>query len=74
MGDVTASLLNSRIRVAGDVFGWDRPTVELGMNEFKSKILCVNDLSARKKPKAEEKDPRLMTDLIEIMTPHSEAE
>ena len=74
MGDVTASLLNSRIRVAEDVFGWGRSTVELGMNEFKSKILCVNDLSARKKPKAEEKDPRLLTDIIEIMTPHSEAE
>jgi hypothetical protein len=74
MGDVTTSLLNSRIRVAEDVFGWGRSTVELGMNEFKSKILCVNDLSARKKPRAEVKDPRLLTDIIEIMTPHSEAE
>jgi len=36
--------------------------------------LCVNDLSARKKPKAEEKDPRLLADIIEIMNPHSEAD
>ena len=74
MGDVTASILNSKARVAEDVFGWNRSTVKLGMNEFKSEILCVNDLSTRKKPKAEEKDPRLLADIIEIMNPHSEAE
>ena len=74
MGDVVISLLNSKARTAEDVFGWNRSTVELGMNEFKSKILCVNDLSTRKKPKAEEKEPRLLDDIIEIMTPNSEAE
>lgn len=74
MGDVTATILNGKIRVAEDVFGWNRSAVELGMHEFKSKILCVNDLSARKKPKTEDKNPQLLADIIEIMTPHSEAE
>ena len=74
MGDVAVSLLNSKARVAEDVFGWNRSTVKLGMNEFRTQIVCVNDLSARRKPKAEEKDPRLLADIIEIMTPHSEAE
>lgn len=45
MGDVTMTLLDSKPRVAEDVFGWNRVTVELGMNEFRTKILCVNDLS-----------------------------
>ena len=36
MGDVAATLLNSKIRAAEDVFGWNRSTVELGMNEIKS--------------------------------------
>jgi hypothetical protein len=74
MGDVTISILDGKPRVAEDVFGWGRATVELGMNEFRSKILCLNDLSARKKPKAEEKNPRLLADIVEIMTPHSQAE
>lgn len=74
MGDVVISLLNSKARTAEDVFGWNRSAVKLGMNEFKSEILCVNDLSTRKKPKAEEKEPRLLDDIIEIMTPNSEAE
>jgi hypothetical protein len=74
MGDVTMTLLDSKPRVAEDVFGWNRATVELGVNEFKSKVLCLNDLSTRKKPKAEEKNPRLLTDIIEIMAPHSQAE
>ena len=74
MGDVTLSLLDGKARVAEDVFGWNRSTVELGMNEFRTKILCLNDLSSRHKPKAEEKDPRLLADIIEIMNPHSQAE
>lgn len=47
MGDVTISLLEGKSRVAEDVFGWSRLTAELGMNEFRTKILCVNDLSVR---------------------------
>lgn len=74
MGDVTISLLEGRPRVAEDIFGWGRATVELGMNEFKSKIVCVNDLSARQKPKVEEKNPKLLADIVEIMTPNSQAE
>ena len=74
MGDVTTSLLDGKSRVAEDVFGWNRATVDLGMNEFRTKILCVNDISTRRKPKAEEKEPGLLADIIEIMNPHSQAE
>ena len=74
MGDVALSILDSKPRVAEDVFGWNRNTVELGMNEFRSKVLCINDLSTRKKPKAEKKNPKLLADIIEIMAPHSQAE
>ena len=74
MGDVTISVLDGNPRVAEDVFGWGRSTVELGISEFRTKILCINDLSTRHKPKAEDKDPRLLADIIEIMDPHSQAE
>jgi len=74
MGAVTTTLLDGKPRIAEDVFGWGRATVELGMNEFKSKIVCVNDLSVRKKPRVEEKNPKLLSDIVEIMTPRSHAE
>lgn len=74
MGDVIISLLDGKPRVAEDVFGWNRNTVELGMNEFRSKIVCVNDISNRRKPRVEEKDPKLLADIVEIMEPHSQSE
>ena len=74
MGDVTTALLDGKPRVAEDVFGWSRVTVELGINEFRTKILCINSISTRRKPTAEEKDPRLLDDVIEIMNPRSQAE
>jgi hypothetical protein len=74
MGDVTLSILEGRPRVAENVFGWNRGSVQLGMHESRSGIRCVNDLSRRRKPKAEEKNPRLLGDIVEIMDPQSQAE
>jgi hypothetical protein len=74
IGDVIISLLDGKSRVAEDVFGWSRSTAELGMNEFRTKILCVNDLSNRRKPKAENKEPKLLADIVEIMEPLSQSE
>jgi len=74
MGDVALSLLNGKHRVAEEVFGWNRAAVELGVHESRTGISCVNDLSNRQKPKTEEKDPKLLDDIREIMDPHSHAE
>lgn len=74
MGDVTISLLENKRRVAEDVFGWNRDTVELGINELRTGVSCVNDLSARQKPKTEEKYPGMLTAIQEILDPQSQAE
>ena len=74
MGDVTLVLLNGKHRVAEDVFGWGRSVVQVGINEFKTGISCVNDISTRVKPKAEEKNTELLAEIHTIMEPHSEAE
>jgi hypothetical protein len=74
MGDVTVSLLEGKQRVAEDVFGWNRATVELGINELRSGLSCLNELSARQKPKTEEKYPGILNDIQEIMDPQSQAE
>jgi hypothetical protein len=74
MGDVAISMLNGKHRVAEDVFGWSRSTVELGINEFKTGISCMSDISMRVKPKAEEKNPKLLAEIHAIMEPNSESD
>ena len=74
MADVTLTILNGKYRVAEDVFGWGRSVVELGMNELRTGLLCLHDLSTRQKPKTEEKEPRLLTDIREIMEPLCQSE
>lgn len=74
MGDVTLLLLDGKHRVAENVFGWNRSAVEVGINEFQTGIVCVNDISARLKPKTEEKNPELLAEIHAIMEPHSESE
>jgi len=74
MGDVTLLLLDGKHRVAENVFGWSRNAVEVGINEFQTGISCVNDISARVKPKTEEKNPMLLADIHAIMDPQSESE
>ncbi len=74
MGDVCISLPDEKSRVAEDVSGRNRNTAEPGMNEFRTEILCVNDLSHRRKPEAEEKKPELSADIAEITEPQSMSE
>ncbi|MGD9826069.1 MAG: transposase, partial [Desulfobacter sp.] len=39
MADVTNRLLDGKPRVAEDVFGWGRATVEMGINELRTGIV-----------------------------------
>jgi hypothetical protein len=74
MADVVETLLEGKARVAEDVFGWSRATVELGMRELETGIDCLNDLSKRHKPRTEEKHPELLVDLHAILDPKSQAD
>ena len=74
MGDVAMTLLDGKRRVAEDVFGWNRKAVELGIHEYQTGITCVNDISARGKPKTEDKHLKLLAEIQTLMEPHSESE
>ena len=74
MGDVTLALLDGKQRVAEDVFGWSRKAVELGIHEHQTGIACINYISARSKPRTEDKHPKLLAEIQTIMEPHSESE
>jgi len=74
MAKVTMTLLDGKPRIAEDVFGWNRSTVELGMNELRTGISCINDISNRCKPKTEEKYPQILVDIHHIMEPKCHAD
>ena len=74
MGDVTVTLLDGKPRVAEDVFGWNRKAVELGIHEYQTGLACVNDITARGKPKTEDKYPKLLAEIQAIMESHSQSE
>jgi len=74
MGDVTMTLLDGKRRVAEDVFGWNRRAVELGLHEYQTGIACVNHITARGKPKTEDKNPKLLAEIQTIMEPRSESQ
>lgn len=74
MGDVALTILDGKPRIAEEEFGWNRFSVTIGINEFRCGITCVNDVSGRRKPKSEEKNPKLIEDIRKIMEPYSQAE
>jgi len=74
MGDVTLTILDGKPRVAEEVFGWRRSSVSVGINDFRSGIVCVKDLSSRHKPKSEEKNPGLLDYIRRLLEPSSQAE
>ena len=74
MGDVTMVLLDGKRRVAENVFGWNRRAIEVGIHEHQTGITCINDISTRVKPKAEDKHPELLAEIQAIMEPLSESE
>jgi hypothetical protein len=74
MAEVTQQLLDGKPRVAEYVFGWNRETVKIGLDELQAGSARVNDLSKRRKPKTEEKHPKLVEDIRVLMEPGSQAE
>jgi hypothetical protein len=74
MAEVTQRLLDGKPRVAEYVFGWNRAAVKVGLEELRTGVAHANDLSARRKPKTEEKYPQLVEDIRELLEPHSQAE
>jgi len=74
MAEVTQRLLDGKPRVAEYLFGWNRQTVKVGLEELRMGVTHVNDLLNRRKPKTEEKLPQLVEDIRVLVEPHSQAE
>jgi hypothetical protein len=54
--------------------GWSRVTIRKGEHELASGITCLDDFAARGRHRAEERLPRLLDDIRDIVTSQSQAD
>ena len=73
-GQVTLDYFNSKPYLAEQTLGWDRKTIELGINELRTGIVCVENFKARGNKKTEVKNPQLEVDIIALAEPQSQTD
>lgn len=61
-------------RKAEDVSGWRRTAVELGLNELRTGIRCIDNAAARGRKKTEEKHPQIAQRIEQIVEPAAQAD
>jgi hypothetical protein len=61
-------------RRAEEVFGWGREAVNTGLSELRTGIRCLEDFSARGRPKTEEAAPELVPQIHALVEPRSQAD
>ena len=69
---VALDYLEGSPRRAERVFGWWRKAVELGLNEQRTGIICLDNTSARGNRKTEVKQPWLEQDIRSLAEPQSQ--
>jgi len=74
MAEVTMKLWNGNPRIAERRFGWGRETVAKGLHELQQGVRCLENFSARGRPRLEDKNPQLAQDIRAIVEPHTQAD
>src|SRR5271156_5651856 len=74
LAEVATALCDANPRQAERRFGWGRETGEKGVHESRQGMRCLEDFAARGRPRSEDKDPQLATDIRAIVGPHSHAD
>jgi len=74
MAEVTLKLCQGKARQAERRFGWGRETVAKGLHELQQGVRCLENFSARGRPRLEAKTPQLAEDIRAIVEPHTQAD
>ena len=74
MAEVASRLCDGSARTAERRFGWARGAVETGLHEASQGVRCVENFSARSRPRSEQADPRLAADIRSIVEPFTQAD
>jgi len=72
--EVTLKLFDGNVRKAERRFGWGRETVAKGLQELQQGIRCLENFSARGRPRLEEKNPQLAEDIRVLVEPHTQVD
>jgi transposase len=74
MAEVTLEVCDGNARQAERRFGWGRDTVNKGLQELQQGIRCLENFSARGRPRWEEQSPQRAEDLRALVEPHTHAD
>lgn len=74
MAKVTQDYFNGSARQAETYLGWSRHTVALGLKEQETGIACIDNYAARGRDKTEDKLPKLLSDIQNIVDSQSQAD
>ena len=74
MAEVALKLCAGNARKAERRFGWGRETVNKGLHELKQGVRCLENFSARRRPRTEDKNPQLAQDIRALVEPHTQAD
>jgi hypothetical protein len=69
---VAIDYVNSKPYLDERIFGWDRKTVALGLNELRTGFVCFDNFKARGNKKTEAKMPQLAIDIVALAEPESQ--
>jgi hypothetical protein len=74
MAKVTQEYLSGSARQAETVFGWNRRSVQLGLHERRTGILCVDAYQSRGRHKSEVLLPELEVDIRSLVEAQTQAD
>ena len=67
IGQVTEDYFDGSARKTETVMGWNRRSVQLGLNERRTGIICVDDYQTRGRPRSETTLPNLDADIRSLV-------
>ena len=74
MAKVTEDYFDGSARKAETVMGWNRQSVQLGLNERRTGLICVDNYQARGRHKSEQVLPNLEADIRSLVDTQAQAD
>jgi transposase len=74
LAEVTIELCGGSARQAERRFGWGRDTIDKGLHELRQGVRCLENFTARGRPRWEDQRPQLAADIRELVEPYTHAD
>jgi len=71
---ITLEYFNGSARKAERIMGWGRKSVDMGLGEMRTGLICINNFEGRGRKRTEKKIPGLEEDVREIAELHTQAD